>query len=142
VFAVAVPASARILRAESILPPGESGFVPLSGLLSGTGSPHLYDQQLLFAAFRRLDDLFGQAGQEETPKPGVRIVRDPHGVPSITAGTEANVWWGVGYATAQDRLWELEVFRRGTTGHLAAILGRATSTPTSRRGVTTTHPRS
>lgn len=123
-LAVAAPASARILRAESILPPGESGFVPLSGLVSGTGSPHLYDQQQLFAAFRRLDDLFGQAGQAETPKPGVRVVRDPHGVPSITAGTEANVWWGVGYATAQDRLWELEVFRRGATGHLAAILGK------------------
>ncbi len=33
------------------------------------------------------------------------------------------MWWGAGYATAEDRLFELEVFRRATTGHLAEVLG-------------------
>lgn len=125
VLALAVPAPARIVKAESILPPGESGFVSTGGLLSGTGSPHLYDQQQLFIDFRRLDDVFGHAGQTEVPKSGVSIVRDSFGVPSVTANRDADVWWGVGYATAQDRLFELEVFRRGATGHLAEILGKS-----------------
>ena len=50
---LAAPARAVIVRAESILPPGESGFVSLTGLVQGTGSPHLYDQQSPFIAFQR-----------------------------------------------------------------------------------------
>src|SRR6516165_5831713 len=106
-LALAVPAWARVVKAESILPPGESGFVSAGGLLSGTGSPHLYDQQQLFIEFQRRDDLFGHPGQTEVPKPGVTIVRDSYGVPSVTAGNAADAWWGVGYATAQDRLFQL-----------------------------------
>ena len=34
------------------------------------------------------------------------------------------MWWGAGYAVAQDRLFELELFRRATTGRLADIAGR------------------
>ncbi len=123
-LAFAAPASARILRAESILPPGNSGFVSGAGLLNGTGSPHLYDQQALFIAFQRLDDLFNLGGSTETPRPGVSIVRDHYGVPDVTARTSANLWWGVGWATAEDRLVQLELERRATTGHLAEILGK------------------
>jgi penicillin G amidase len=124
-LAAASAAPARIIKAQSISPPGESGFVSAAGLLNGTGSPHLYDQQQLFVAFRRLGDLFGHSGQTEIPRQGVVIVRDAYGIPSITAGNDASLWWGVGYATAQDRLFELEVFRRGATGHLAEILGKS-----------------
>jgi penicillin G amidase len=122
---LAAPADARIVRAQSILPPGESGFVSLAGLASGSGSPHLYDQQHLFIDFRRKDARFDRAGTEEDPKPGVKIVRDRFGVPAITGKTTTDLWWGAGYATAQDRLFELEVFRRATTGHLAEILGKS-----------------
>ncbi len=51
------------------------------------------------------------------------IVRDAYGVPSITADNEQDAWWGVGYAIAQDRLFQLELFRRATSGHLAEIQG-------------------
>src|SRR5437588_3807 len=118
VLALAAPASARVVRATSVIPPGNSGFVSGAGLLSGTGSPHLYDQQALFIAFRRIDDLFHLGGTGETPKPGVKIVRDRYGVPAVTGSTSAGLWWGVGWATAEDRLFQLEVFRRATTGHL------------------------
>ena len=124
-LALAAPASARIIRAESVLPPGESGFVTGAGLLNGTGSPHLYDQQALFIAFQRVDDLFNLGGSTETPAPGVTITRDHYGVPDVTAHTRAKLWWGVGWATAQDRLVQLELERRATTGHLAEILGRS-----------------
>jgi penicillin G amidase len=50
--AAAAPAGAATIRAQSILPPGNSGFVSVAGLPSGTGSPHLYDQQPLFVDFR------------------------------------------------------------------------------------------
>lgn len=117
-------ASAGVLRAESILPPGQSGFVSIAGVASGSGSPHLYDQQPLFIDFRRKPALFGQPGTEEVPRAGVRIVRDGFGVPAISGDSDTDVWWGAGYAVAQDRLFELELFRRATTGRLAEILGR------------------
>ena len=123
--AIALPAAAgaAVLRATSILPPGESGYVSLLGVANGTGSPHLYDQQQPFIDFDRKDAMFGQPGTTEGPMPGVTIVRDSFGVPSITGATSYDLWWGAGWATAEDRLFELEVFRRATTGTLAAALG-------------------
>src|SRR5579884_1724017 len=123
---LAAPASARVIRSVAILPPGESGFVSTAGLLTGTGSPHLYDQQGLFIAFRRLNDALGLGGAPEgLPRPDVIITRDRYGVPSVSARTDAVLWWGVGWATAEDRLFQLELFRRGATGHLADILGKS-----------------
>lgn len=122
-LAGATAARARILYATSILPPGESGFVSVTGVTNGTGSPHLYDQQQPFIAFQRKDAMFNQRGTAQRPRAGVKIVRDRYGVPSITGRTTSELWWGAGYATAQDRLFELEVFRRATTGHLAEVLG-------------------
>jgi penicillin amidase len=114
------PASARVRQAESVLPPGQSGFISLA-----TGpSPHLADQTALFTSFRFKPAGFFSTGSPETPRPGVRIVRDAYGVPSVTGTTAADVWFGAGYAVAQDRLAELELFRRQTEGRLAEILGR------------------
>src|SRR2546430_10926868 len=112
----AAPAGASIIRAQSSLPPGESGFVSIPGVASGTGSPHLYDQQQDYIHFRYKDAGLGQPGTEEDPAAGVKIVRDAFGVPSITGNTTSELWWGAGYATAQDRLFQLELFRRATTG--------------------------
>jgi penicillin G amidase len=123
-LALAPGASARVLRAESILPPGQSGFVSIPGLADGTGSPHLYDQLQPFIDFRWKQATFNQPGDVETPHPGVKIVRDGYGVPAVTGDTEDLMWWGAGYAMAQDRLFELELFRRATTGRLADIAGR------------------
>ena len=123
--ALALPASAnaRVVRAESILPPGESGFVSTAGLGTGTGSPHLYDQVADFVHFDRKNAQLGQAGTVEVPRPGVRILRDRFGVPSIYANDDFNAWWGVGYAGAEDRLVELALFRASTEGQLAGLLG-------------------
>jgi acyl-homoserine lactone acylase PvdQ len=119
--AVAAGARADVRRAETVLPPGESGFVRDAG--SGAGSPHRFDQLPLFVNFRWKPALFGQPGTAEKPKPGVRIVRDKYGVPAVTAGNDRGAWFGVGYAVAQDRLTELELFRRRAYGTLAAVLG-------------------
>ena len=53
----------------------------------------------------------------------MKIVRDRYGVPAITGATDYDAWWGAGYAVAQDRLFQLELFRRATSGRLAEILG-------------------
>ena len=92
-------------------------------MTAGTGSPHLTDQTGLFTSFRYKSALFNQAGQTEMPRAGVKIVRGPYGVPAITGATDFDAWWGVGYAVAQDRLFQLELFRRATSGRLAEILG-------------------
>jgi len=55
----------------------------------------------------------------------VTITRDAYGVPNVHGDTANNAWFGVGYAVAQDRLVELELFRRSTQGRLAAILGES-----------------
>jgi penicillin amidase len=123
-LSAAAPAHAAITRAESSLPPGESGFVSIAGVQNGTGSPHLYDQNSGYIHFRYKNAQLGQAGSVDSPKTGVTIVRDGFGVPSIRANNASDLWWGAGYATAQDRLFQLELFRRATTGHLSEILGK------------------
>src|ERR1041385_3912301 len=120
-----VPATAQagLVRAETILPPGQSGFVSLAGVANGTGSPHLYDQLAAFNSFRWKPAGFNLPGTTEAPKAGVAIVRDAYGVPAITGATEHDMWWGAGYAAAEDRLFELELFRYATTGRLSEVGG-------------------
>ncbi|HEV2813574.1 MAG TPA: penicillin acylase family protein, partial [Solirubrobacteraceae bacterium] len=125
VLALPASASAGVVNAEDILPPGQSGHVSLEGVPSGTGSPHLTDQSDMFVNFQRKPHTFDQPGVEERTRAGVTIVRDKFGVPAITADSLESMWWGAGYAVAQDRLFQLELFRRATTGRLAEILGES-----------------
>lgn len=53
----------------------------------------------------------------------VTIYRDEFGVPHIFAETNRGLFVGYGYAVAQDRLWQLELFRRAARGRLAEVLG-------------------
>jgi len=52
-----------------------------------------------------------------------RIHRDEYGRPSIEAENEWDLFAAYGYTVAQDRLWQLEVFRRAARGRLAEVLG-------------------
>lgn len=122
-LATAAPAGAAALKAKGVLAPGQSGFVSIPGVASGTGSPHLTDQIDLFNNFQYKPLTFDEPGTSESPRAGVEIVRDAYGVPEITGHTEYDSWWGVGYAVAQDRLFQLDLFRRATSGRLAEILG-------------------
>jgi penicillin amidase len=53
----------------------------------------------------------------------VEIVRDERGVPHIYAGCDEDLFFGLGMAMAQDRLWQLDYLRRKAQGRLAEILG-------------------
>jgi penicillin amidase len=56
----------------------------------------------------------------------VRIERDHLGVPHIDAATPEDAWLALGFAHAQDRLWQMEVQRRAATGRLSELFGRST----------------
>ncbi len=53
----------------------------------------------------------------------VDILRDRAGVPHVFAGATADVYFGVGFAMAQDRLWQMDRLRRRALGRQAEILG-------------------
>jgi penicillin amidase len=53
----------------------------------------------------------------------VSIVRDSLGVPHISAASFEDVLFAQGFATAQDRLWQMDATRRLASGRLAEILG-------------------
>ncbi|MCC7369763.1 MAG: penicillin acylase family protein [Chloroflexi bacterium] len=53
----------------------------------------------------------------------VRIVRDGTGTPHIYAETARDLFVGYGFALAQDRLWQIDYYRRRALGRLAEILG-------------------
>jgi penicillin amidase len=53
----------------------------------------------------------------------VEILRDRHGIPHVYAATSPDLFYGLGLAMAQDRLWQMDWFRRRGDGRLAAILG-------------------
>lgn len=59
------------------------------------------------------------------PKAELRIERDAHGIPTIRAGSLEDALFGLGFAHAQDRLWQLETHRRIGSGRLAEAFGEA-----------------
>lgn len=122
------------LTAVNVVPPGESGNTTLAQFTAATSGasssygPNTDDQESLYATWQYKPMQFSGEGQGSSP-PGdsnVTIVRDPtYGIPTITAASDADLFYGVGYAMAQDRLFQMEVFRHVGHGTLAALIGPA-----------------
>ncbi len=53
----------------------------------------------------------------------VTIARDADGIPRITASSERDAYFGLGFVHAQDRLWQMDFHRRLAAGRLAEVLG-------------------
>ncbi len=64
---------------------------------------------------------------EDAPLAGldapVEVWRDSLGVPHVWARGEADLFRAMGYVHAQDRLWQMELFRRVADGRMAEVLG-------------------
>jgi len=75
-------------------------------------------------AYRPLPKISGQISAPVSAQ--AVVVRDALGVPHITAGGWEDAIFLQGYATAQDRLWQMDVLRRLAGGELAEIFGTAT----------------
>ncbi|MDQ1919130.1 penicillin acylase family protein [Massilia pseudoviolaceinigra] len=56
----------------------------------------------------------------------VTLARDDHDVLYIKADNERDVYFAMGYAHAQDRLWQLEMQRRMAQGRLSELFGQKT----------------
>ena len=70
-----------------------------------------------------------QAAQQAAPsvqlqgiKARVVIRRDERGIPYVEAQNDEDLYFGQGYATAADRLWQMDLLRRTARGELAEIL--------------------
>ena len=53
----------------------------------------------------------------------VTVRRDQHGVPHIDAASQEDLFVAQGYVTAQDRLWQMDAYRRTANGELAEVMG-------------------
>jgi len=51
------------------------------------------------------------------------IVRDEFGIPHVSASTRPDLFFAQGFATAEDRLWQMDLLRRVAAGRLAEIFG-------------------
>src|SRR5712692_5063915 len=56
----------------------------------------------------------------------VTIARDADGIPLITAANDDDAVFGLGFAHAQDRLFQMEMMRRYGAGRLSEIFGEQT----------------
>ena len=54
----------------------------------------------------------------------VTVTSDPFGIPTITASTRRDAALALGYVTAQDRLFQMDLMRRRTAGRLSEIVGK------------------
>ena len=83
---------------------------------------------MIFALFCGPGTLWAQPGgtdeattltaPDETP---VVIYRDNYGVPHVRAASETGVFFGQGFAAAEDRLFQMETFRRAALGRLSEV---------------------
>lgn len=61
--------------------------------------------------------------KKETSADEVVIRRDARGIPFIEAANETDLFFAQGYATASDRLWQMDFLRRTARGELAEVFG-------------------
>src|SRR4051794_4667956 len=131
----------------NVLPPGENGFdnaLDLARFEANGTRPANADDQLplyrdLLTGYRTLDDghlgtyfkdaSFGvkpaDVKRTYSPRSDVTIVRDGYGVPHIYGSTRDGAEFGIGYATAEDRLFFLDVFRHLGRAQLSSFAGCA-----------------
>ncbi len=74
-----------------------------------------------WSAYRPLPKVSGEITAPVTA--GAVIRRDDHGVPHIEAASWQDAVFLQGFATAQDRLWQMDSLRRFAAGELAEVFG-------------------
>jgi penicillin amidase len=60
----------------------------------------------------------------------VHVLRDQHGVPTISAENLEDLLFSQGYITAQDRLWQMDLTRRAVAGEMAEVFPGGPAPPT------------
>lgn len=62
----------------------------------------------------------------EGPSAAVDIVRDRYGIPHVFGASETDVYFGLGFAHAQDRFFQMDATRRAMQGRLSELIGPRT----------------
>ncbi|GAB4387450.1 penicillin acylase family protein [Albidovulum sp.] len=78
---------------------------------------------VLYLASRSLPD-YDRSYQVEGIAAPVEIIRDTADVPHVMAAIDADAFFGLGLAHAQDRLWQMVLMRRMVQGRLAEMFGQ------------------
>lgn len=85
---------------------------------------------MVWLGLRLIGRSFVPDGLHEGSVPGLSaeatITRDQYGIPYIEAASQDDAWAALGYAHAQDRLWQMDLMRRAGEGRLSEIFGRST----------------
>ncbi len=76
-------------------------------------------------AARSLPD-YNETVEVKNLRDRVEIVRDHANVPHIFGSSDHDVFYGLGFAHAQDRLWQMITMRRTVQGRLSEVFGPAT----------------
>jgi penicillin amidase len=89
--------------------------------------PNLSPRRLLFRAVtgKRLPVTSGTL-HVDGPRRPLTIHRDNYGIPHIEATTDEDAWFGLGFAQAQDRAFQLELRMRTARGTLSEVIGAPT----------------
>jgi acyl-homoserine lactone acylase PvdQ len=130
---------------RNILPPGNNGFDNTAQLAlyeaTGQQPANFNDQRQMYSNLTtaapniqpsQIGDYFkdatfgvqsGNVVRTESPEGGVTIEWDKFGVPHIYGDTRAELEFGAGWATAESRLFEIDVLRHVGEGTLASFAG-------------------
>ena len=106
----------------SLDPSRIAGVLFVSLLLATACSPQSEPSSLEELARRSLAQIGGELdvpGLRET----VEVIRDQWGIPHIYAQNDDDLFLAQGYVMAQDRLWQMEMWRRWHEGRLSEIFG-------------------
>ena len=89
-------------------------------LLVIAGGGVIFVLALLRSSLPKLD------GEQRVPglESPVKITSDRYGIPTIVAHSRLDAMLALGYVTARDRLWQIDILRRRAAGRLSEILGK------------------
>lgn len=76
----------------------------------------------LFLIFWKAPRLSGELRVPGLTNP-VSVVRDSYGVPHIRSEDSSSAYFALGYVSASDRLFQMEILRRAARGELSEVLG-------------------
>jgi penicillin amidase len=78
-----------------------------------------YAMMTIRASLPILDGKLEMNGLHES----VTVTSDAYGIPAITAGSQRDAIRALGYVTARDRLFQMDLLRRAASGQLAEVFG-------------------
>jgi penicillin G amidase len=97
--------------------------VGLAGALAATTLAAAALAGLWYRLLRRpLPKVRGRIAVEGLRAP-VSVSRDRWGVPHVEAGSREDLWFAQGFVHAQDRLWQMDFYRRVVAGRLSEVAG-------------------